>query len=188
MLANHRKPTFWLVCTAVFAVIVGAIGILSGSAELVDIPDMASVLSIEMEQYSGGESISRVAIGDIERIEAILRALSGASKTFKRSVNDYPTQDSYLVVRLILEDEMRTLCWYSEGGRDYIEQPYVGIYRSSKNSGVTLLRIYAEVMQSTGSNDNLSNDIIEALHPEDVRMYTAVDRHGCIVAAKSSYR
>src|SRR5690606_15605093 len=58
-----------------------------------------------------------------------------------------PTQDNYLIVRLIMENESRTLFLYSKGGRNYIEEPYVGIYKTRGNSSKALYRVYTDNME-----------------------------------------
>ena len=42
---------------------------------------------------------------------------------------------------------MRTLCLYSEGGSEYIEEPYIGIYKNRGNSGKVLYRVYTDNME-----------------------------------------
>ncbi|PKM86476.1 MAG: hypothetical protein CVU87_12045 [Firmicutes bacterium HGW-Firmicutes-12] len=53
-----------------------------------------------------------------------------------------PILDNYLIVRLVLAQERRTLCLYSDGGNYYIEEPYVGIYKSDRDTSVAMYKIY----------------------------------------------
>lgn len=147
---HYKKPAFWIVCLAVLAAAIGTIFLLANPAQSLDLPDANSVLSLEMEQFNEGVSVGSLVITDAERIETILSAMTGTKKTLRHSVNDNPAQDNYLVVRLILGEEMRTLCLYSENGSEYIEEPYGGIYKSSSNLGNVLYRIY------TGGLEHLS--------------------------------
>ncbi len=140
---HYKKPAFWLVCTAVLVVAVGAVFLLTNPTQPLKLPDEDSVLSVEMEQFNEGESVGPVTLTDNTDVEMVLSALSGAKKTLRKSVNDTPTQKNYLIIRLILEEEMRRLCLYSEGGSYYIEEPYVGVYKSNRSASVEIYKIYA---------------------------------------------
>lgn len=140
---HYKKPAFWLVCTAVLVVAIGMIFLLANPAQSLDLPDANSVLSVEMEQFNEGVSVGPVTLRDNTDVEMVLSALSGAKKTLRKSVNDTPTQKNYLIIRLILEEEMRRLCLYSEGGSYYIEEPYVGVYKSNRSASVEIYKIYA---------------------------------------------
>jgi len=160
----HKKTTFWVACAAVVVAAVGAVLLMANPAQTLELPDTASVFTVEMEQFNDRLSVGRVVITGAEQIDAILSAMAGAKKTLRHSVNDYPAQDNYLVVRLIMENEMRTLCLYSEGGRDYIEEPYAGIYKTHGNSGKVLYQVYTDNMErsSGGAIDirwDLSADV-----------------------------
>jgi len=155
---NFKKPAFWLVCTAAVAVVVIAVFLIIYMAQTLEFPETASVFTIEMEQFNDRLSVGRVVITGAEQIDAILLAMAGAKKTLRRSVNDYPTQNNYLVLRLIMENEMRTLCLYSEGGGEYIEEPYIGIYKTRGNSGKVLYQVYTDNMErSSGGAIDIRN-------------------------------
>jgi hypothetical protein len=145
-LLNYKKPAFWIVCAAVVVAAVGAVLLMANPAQTLELPDTASVFTVEMEQFNDRLSVGRVVITGAEQIDAILSAMAGAKKTLRHSVNDYPAQDNYLVVRLIIENETRTLCLYSEGG-EYIEEPYAGIYKTHGNSGKVLYQVYTDNME-----------------------------------------
>ena len=139
---NYKKPAFWVVAIAVIACVAAAVFLLANPAKTLELPDAASVLSMDMEQFNEYESLGPVSITDSGDIENVLSALSGARKTLTPSVNDYPTQNNYLVARLNLSGERRTLCLYTEGNVYYIEEPYVGVYRSSRDASVEIYKIY----------------------------------------------
>ena len=169
---NNKKPAFWIVCAAAVAAAAGAVLLTANPAQTLELPGTASVFTVEMEQFNDRLSIGRVVITDAEQIETILSAMAGAKKTLGRSVNDYPTQEKYLVVRLIMENEMRTLCLYSEGG-EYIEEPYIGIYKTRGNLGEVLYRVYTDNMDRTsGSAFNIKWEASEDV-PQPVRDYAA---------------
>ena len=140
---HYKKPAFWLVCTAVLVVAVGVVFLLTNPTQFLKLPDEDSVLSVEMEQFNEGVSVGPVTLTDNTDVEMVLSALSGAKKTLRKSVNDTPTQKNYLIIRLILEEEMRRLCLYSEGGSYYIEEPYAGVYKSNRSASVEIYKIYA---------------------------------------------
>ncbi|MGI6345195.1 MAG: DUF5301 domain-containing protein [Bacillota bacterium] len=170
---NYKKPAFWIVCAAVIIAAAGAVLLTANPAQTLELPGTASVFTVEMEQFNYRLSIGRVVITDAEQIETILSAMAGAKKTLGRSVNDYPTQEKYLVVRLIMENEMRTLCLYSEGGGEYIEEPYIGIYKTRGNLGEVLYRVYTDNMDRTsGSAINIKWEASDDV-PQPVRNYAA---------------
>jgi hypothetical protein len=170
---NYKKPAFWIVCAAVIIAAAGAVLLTANPAQTLELPGTASVFTVEMEQFNDRLSIGRVVITDAEQIETILSAMAGAKKTLGRSVNDYPTQEKYLVVRLIMENEMRTLCLYSEGGGEYIEEPYIGIYKTRGNSGEVLYRVYTDNMdRSSGGAINIKWEASDDV-PQPVRDYAA---------------
>lgn len=147
---NFKKPAVWMVIAAVIACIAVTLLLLANPAKSLELPDAASVLSVDMEQYNEYETLGAVTITDSSNVETVLSALSGARKTLRRSVNDYPVQNNYLIVRLNLAGERRTLCLYAEGNAYYIEEPYVGIYRSDRNASAAIYKIYTG---SGGIND-----------------------------------
>jgi hypothetical protein len=170
---NYKKPAFWIVCAAVIIAAAGAVLLTANPAQTLELPGTASVFTVEMEQFNDRLSIGRVVITDAEQIETIFSAMAGAKKTLGRSVNDYPTQEKYLVVRLIMENEMRTLCLYSEGGGEYIEEPYIGIYKTRGNLGEVLYRVYTDNMDRTsGSAINIKWEASDDV-PQPVRDYAA---------------
>jgi hypothetical protein len=144
---NYKKPAFWIVCAAVIVAAVGAVLLMANSAQTLELPDTAAVFTVEMEQFNDRLSVGRVVITDAEQIKTVLSTMAGARKTPGRSVNDRPTQYNYLALKLIMEEETRTLFLYSKDSRDYIEEPYVGIYKTRGNSGEVLYRVYADSME-----------------------------------------
>jgi len=104
-------------------------------------------------------------------IEMVLLALSGGKKTLRKSVNDAPTQKNYLIIKLILEDEMRRLFFYSKGSSYYIEEPYVGVYRSNRSASVEMYKIYTANRSMQESIEDMQdrkskNDVFNTLNEE----------------------
>ncbi len=170
---NYKKLAFWIACAAAVAAAVWAVLLMANPAQTLELPDTASVFTVEMEQFNDRSSVGRVVITGAEQIDAVLSAMAGAKKTLRRSVNDYPAQDNYLIVRLIMENESRTLFLYSKGGRNYIEEPYVGFYKTRGNSSKALYQVYTDNMEK--SSDNAINIRWEASGdvPQPVRDYAA---------------
>lgn len=141
---NFKKPAAWVLIISVLAVILSSVCLLTNPALKLELSDATSVLSMEMEQINEGTSIGRTTVTDSEDIKTVLSALSGARKTLAQSVNDYPTQKNYLVVRLVLEREEKTLCLYTQGNGYYVEEPYIGVYKykSDRETNVAIYKIY----------------------------------------------
>ncbi|RCX12988.1 uncharacterized protein DUF5300 [Anaerobacterium chartisolvens] len=141
---NHKKPALWVITVVVIACTAAAVFLLANPVKMLELPDAASVLSMDMEQFNEYESLGAVTATDKGDIKSVLSALTGARKTLRSSVNDYPVQNSYLVIRLNLSEERRTLCLYSEGSAYYIEEPYIGVYRSSSDANAAIHKIYTD--------------------------------------------
>lgn len=164
---NHRKPVFWVLVFALASAMIAAVWLLANPAPSLELPEAASVLSVSMEQFTQRESDGVMMVTNRDDVATVLSLLSGARKMRLPSVNDYPTQNDYLVVRVSLATEMRTLCLYAEGNDYYIEEPYVGVYRSSEKASVAVHGVYARGAQEV-------RFMAEGNIPQAVREY-AVD-------------
>ena len=129
---HYKKPTLWVAVAAAVLVGVVGIGFAMNRVTAVNLPNAEAIVSVSMDRYTGHASAGEIVVTGKDEIQNVLGALSGATKTMRRSTNDYPTENEYLVVRLRLENETRTLCLYADGA-NYIEEPYVAIYRAKKN-------------------------------------------------------
>ncbi|EGW37456.1 hypothetical protein DOT_4685 [Desulfosporosinus sp. OT] len=145
---NFQKPAAWVLIISVLAVILLSVCRLTNPTLnpvlKLELPDATSVLSMEMEKINEGTSVGRTTVKDSEDIKTVLSALSGARKTLTQSVNDYPTQENYLVVRLVLEREKKTLYLYTQGNGYYVEEPYIGVYKyqSDSETNAAIHKIY----------------------------------------------
>ena len=141
---NFKKPVAGVLIILVLAIILSSVCMLTNPALKLELPDATSVLSMEMEQINEGTSAGRATVTDSEDIKTVLSALSGAKKTLTQSVNDYPIQEIYLVVRLVLEREEKTLCLYTQGNGYYVEEPYIGVYKykSDRETNVAIYKVY----------------------------------------------
>ena len=142
---NYKKPMFWIISFGLIIILIATIGLVS-NPQMIILPEPDVVQSMEMEQFNEGSNLGSVIITDEESIDAVVEVLSDSKKTMRYSTNDYPTQSNYLIVRLILEGEQRTLCLYSDNGSYYIEEPYVGIYKSKREASVATYRVYTAAL------------------------------------------
>jgi len=149
---NYKKPAFWIVCVTVVMAVTGAVLLMASSVPTLELPNTSSVFSVEMEQFNDKVSVGPSVVTDSEQIETILSAMAGAKKTLRPSGNEYLAQYNYLVIKLVMENETRTLYLYSKGGVEYIEEPYAGIYKTRGNSGKVLYRMYTGNMGKISDN------------------------------------
>ena len=176
---NYKKPMFWVIGFIFFVIIILAIGLLT-NPEKIALPNATVVQTIEMEQFNEGSSIGPVVIYNEDSIETVVAALNGARKTMGVSTNDYPVQNNYLIVRLNQEDERRTLCLYSENGNYYIEEPYVGIYKSNRSKSVEIYKVYTgnsinKVEETDGSPVSELTEIGGVDGPTSIRVNMSVE-------------
>ena len=148
---NLKKPLVWVMAVAFTGVVLLAAGLLA-NPELISLPDPDSVRSVELEQVNEGSSLGFVTIKSEEGIEAVVTSLEGARKTLKASVNDAPPQSNHLILRLNREEGQRILFIYSERGNYYIDEPYLGVYKSDRLRSVELYRLYTEAFEEPGGN------------------------------------
>ena len=153
---NYKKPAFWTLLVAVAVVILATVCLLTNPTETPKLPDVSAILSMEMEQFNDRTSVGTTIVTDQNEIKFVVAALTGARKTLKQSVNDNPTQNNYLVVRLSLEGEMRTLYLYTEGNGYYIEEPYIGVYKyiGDQDSIKVVYERYTRKLAVKGLKDN----------------------------------
>ncbi|KPU42240.1 hypothetical protein OXPF_40240 [Oxobacter pfennigii] len=126
---NLKKPSLWILTTVVIVFVVIAVFFMTVLMKKLELPDSSDVISMKLEQFNDGETIGGTVITDKEDIETVLAAFSGAKKTMRYSVNDYPTVNDYLIIRFNLKGTSRTLCLYNEWNDYLIEEPYIGIYK-----------------------------------------------------------
>jgi beta-lactamase regulating signal transducer with metallopeptidase domain len=184
---NFKKPAVWAIAVLVVLVAALSVGFAANGAGKLALPDADSVTAIELEQFNNNETVGQAIIEGKTEISAILYAISGATKTHAPSVNDSPTADNYLVVRLKLADAQRTLYLYTDGG-NYIEEPYSGTYRAGGTFD-DVYAVYNAHLQADGTNhtqmtlddvrslaqkgDSLTFDDFKAFEGVDVSSSTA---------------
>ncbi|MDR0292560.1 MAG: DUF5301 domain-containing protein [Oscillospiraceae bacterium] len=155
---KFKKSSRVIIVVAVALVAVLSVGFAVNRANGVEIelPNADDVSFVSMNQYNEFAPIGEAVIRDRSEIDTILSVLSGAAKTRKQSIHDAPIDDNYLVVRLHLANEIKTFCLYTDG-TDYIEEPYLGIYRSRQGFR-SLYSIY-----TAHGDDELDNWAVDGL-------------------------
>jgi len=156
----YKKPAFRVVAAAAIVCAAAAVFLLANPVKTLELPTADAVLSIELEQFNEYESLGPVSLTDKGDMEAVLSALSGAKKALRQSVNDHPIQSNYLVISLACSEEHRTLFLYAEGNTYYVEELYVGVYKSNRDTSVAIYKIYNIALSdaSIPENETLSVD------------------------------
>ena len=137
-----RRIFFVIICLCIAAILIAAgIYFFSGGIELTGF-EVAT--GIEMEQINEGYSIGVSVTENYSDIEVMLTALSRAKKaslTWYSAADDTPQSGNYLAIR-IAGREGGFYYLYTEGSRDYVYVPYVGIYRINRKTSEEIYKIY----------------------------------------------
>lgn len=111
----------------VWALILTCVFSLNGcgkQAEPIVLPAVNEIDSINITTFDGSE----VSYSDKEWIEQFIAVVTQAEATTKESVQDIPTAEFYGKVDISNNGGITTFFYYTEDGKNYIEQPYQGIY------------------------------------------------------------
>jgi len=96
----------------------------SAKADPIVLPAAEDILSISV---SDGNAAAVCA--DREQIGEITSILLDMESTSKSSVTDSPSVDEYVKIDFHCSDDtVTTVFFYQDGGTQYVEQPYQGIY------------------------------------------------------------
>lgn len=140
-----------LAVTLIVAVAAVAITFGGAAAKIsMVLPQSEDVTSIMLEQINEGESLGQVRISKRVDMDAVLRALSDTSKTRRQSVNDAPYQDSYIQID-VEGTNTRRFYLYSSYKKDYVEEPYAGIYRINHKMSAVITQLYDTDEREIGS-------------------------------------
>jgi len=140
---NFKKPGFWVIIITLLIVLLVGAGLLANPQKdpvPLTYPDDISTISIE--QIDQGASFGAIEISDLNDIELVIHALQSTSKTLSDSVNDYPNAKTYLQIDIIGSTTQRFYL-YNDGKKNYIEQPYVGIYKINSKDSDSIANLYA---------------------------------------------
>jgi hypothetical protein len=141
-----RKKAYILICLGlVMVMLITGILLLYWRPVRILLPSVENVMKIEIEQISKGYSVDIIIIenrDDINTIFSVFFELRKASLSWYSAANDYPLKMDYLIVRIHAERESRILCLYTEGNKDYVYEPYVGIYRINQRKSAEIYKMF----------------------------------------------
>lgn len=141
---NYKKPAFRVIGVALTVVLIIGAGLLADpKSEPVMLAPDDSISSINIQQIDGGISYQAINISDKTDIELIVNALKNTRKTLRDSVNEYPNVESFLQIDMAGSSTAQRLYLYNDGKNNYIEQPYVGIYKINSKDSDSIANLYA---------------------------------------------
>ncbi len=97
------------------------------NAEIVK--EASKLQEINLTLYNG----KSVNVTETEKLEDIVKVINGVASTKEESVQDVPDAKQYGKIILVSKEEERTLYYYEREGKNYIEEPYVGIYQCDQD-------------------------------------------------------
>lgn len=149
---NYKKPAFWVVVIAIIAVVGIGIGLTANQkSNPILTPESNEVASISVEQINEGESLGVVETADKSQIETILKALQNTNKTMRESVDDSPKRDDYFQID-INGFNSRRFYLYNDGEKYFVEEPYVGVYKTSRETSVSIAKVYTDNGSANAEN------------------------------------
>lgn len=140
---NYKRPAFWVGTISFVAVVALAVGLLANpKLTPIVLPTKDEVFSIQIEQVNEGSSLGVIQITDISDIETILKALQNTNKTLKKSYNDAPPNEKNYFRINIEGTTLQRLYLYNDGNKYYIEEPYIGFYKTNRETSVSIATVY----------------------------------------------
>lgn len=128
--------TFAIVGTAVIGAVALTFGGVTSKVPII-LPQSNEVTGINLEQINGGMTLSVISISQKSTVEQLLEALTHTNKTLRASVNDAPNQTDYLQIDIVGSSNRRFYL-YKDGNKYYVEEPYVGIYKTNYETNLTV--------------------------------------------------
>ena len=98
----------------------------SRKASPINLPPIDQIGDITITGSDGTQAL----YADKEMIERIISVITQSIPTAKQSVQDCPQVDNYGEIDISNNGGTTTIFYYRENGRNYIEQPYQGIYET----------------------------------------------------------
>ena len=111
-------------------IVIGCV--LSGCAENDNaeiVKEASKLQEINLTLYNG----KSVNVTETEKLEDIVKVINGVASTKEESVQDVLDAKQYGKIILVSKEEERTLYYYEREGKNYIEEPYVGIYQCNQD-------------------------------------------------------
>lgn len=107
----------------------------------VPLPQSSEITSITIEQINEGESSGTICTSRKADVEAVLNALGNTDKTLQQSVNDAPNRNDYFQINIESTNDRRFYL-YNDNEKYYIEEPYAGIYKTTREASTAIVNIY----------------------------------------------
>lgn len=140
-----KQPKTLIISLAIVVVVaVAAVALTFGGAAKkipVVLPQSSEVIGITIEQINEGESLGAIQTSQKEDVEQVLNALAATDKTLRESINDVPNRDNYFQID-IDDSSARRFYLYNDGEKYYVEEPYVGVYRTNRETSVAIAKVY----------------------------------------------
>ena len=100
-------------------------------ADPIVLPELGDLTSISV--VSGDITATSI---DKQWMADIMTILTDMESTSQSSINDVPNVEGYITINLNCSDgSVKTVFFYEENGKEYVEQPYQGIYMPASELG-----------------------------------------------------
>lgn len=110
---------------------------LNRKADPIILPEAGDLTSISVVS---GDMIA--ASEDKQWIAEFMTLLADMESTNKWSINDAPTVKEYIMINLnCCDGTIKAVFFYEENGKEYVEQPYQGIYKPASELGVKIMEL-----------------------------------------------
>ena len=131
------KKRFGFYMTTLMIVILFSGCALNRKADPIILPAAEDLTSISV--VSGDMT---AASDDEQWIAEFIALLADMESTSLWSINDAPTVKEYIMINLnCCDGTIKTVFFYEENGKEYVEQPYQGIYRPASELGVRITEL-----------------------------------------------
>ena len=110
-------------------ILIVSLGILTGCSSTNQSKILQEPTNIQeiLVVLNNGESLK---ISNVDKIKDVVTTINKVSDTNEESTQDVPNVDKYGKIIVSTKENKKTLYYYTKGGKYYLEEPYVGIYRS----------------------------------------------------------
>ncbi len=137
---NTPVITLFVVVIIAVAAVALTFGGAAGKVP-VPLPQSSEVTNITIEQINEGESSGTIHTSRKADVKAVLNALTNTDKTLQESVNDAPNRNDYFQINIESTSDRRFYL-YNDNEKYYIEEPYVGIYKTTREASTAIVKIY----------------------------------------------
>ena len=100
-------------------------------ADPIILPDVEDLTSISV--VSGDKTATSI---DEQWMEDFMAILTNMESTSQSSINDVPNVEGYITINFYCSDgSVKTVFFYEKDGKEYVEQPYQGVYMPDSELG-----------------------------------------------------